>query len=287
MYYIEKGGIAIGPIAMNELISHGVKRDTLVWTAGMDTWAAAEQIKALSPLFASMPPPLPSKTGSTSLKRQNGDAPSSGNVSTKTFSARGYSIPKLGVFEDDREVFAMDTDEVFASFSNNVDLKRLIDKGLWFNESYRLPLKGPSGLLFTLYKPKQNFWSVVSNKQELHVLDTKSQLLAICRVSASLPKSGRTHGIVTVEDAQGSVMMTLDSLSLLIPINLDVELMVEGRVIGRLRRSKKGSQWTRAILVHQIDRFELIFESDVDKTLKTVGIGAVIALHFFLLHRWR
>ncbi|WP_162549842.1 hypothetical protein [Hymenobacter nivis] len=71
-------------------------------------------------------------------------------------------------------------------------------------------------------------------------------------------------------------------MSLLIQINLDIELMVEGRVIGRLRQSKEGSEWTRAILVHQSDRFELIFESGVDHTLKTVGIGAVVALHFFL-----
>ncbi|AWM32136.1 hypothetical protein DDQ68_04595 [Hymenobacter nivis] len=84
----------------------------------------------------------------------------------------------------------MDTAEVFAAFSNNEDLQRLIEKGLWFNESYKLPLRGASGLLFTLYKPKQNYWSFLSSKQELHVLDTKNQLLAICRVSARLPKSG-------------------------------------------------------------------------------------------------
>jgi hypothetical protein len=36
-----------------------LKRDTLVWKAGMAQWAAAGSVPELAGLFAAMPPPIP------------------------------------------------------------------------------------------------------------------------------------------------------------------------------------------------------------------------------------
>jgi GYF domain 2 len=36
-----------------------LKRDSLVWKAGMAQWAKAETVPELAGLFANLPPPLP------------------------------------------------------------------------------------------------------------------------------------------------------------------------------------------------------------------------------------
>jgi membrane protease subunit (stomatin/prohibitin family) len=56
-------GAAAGPFDMSALASHAksgkLTRKTLVWKNGMTSWAAAETVRELLPLFADAPPPLP------------------------------------------------------------------------------------------------------------------------------------------------------------------------------------------------------------------------------------
>ena len=44
---------------IQQMIQQGqLTRDTLVWTAGMPAWAAANSVQELSQLFGAVPPPL-------------------------------------------------------------------------------------------------------------------------------------------------------------------------------------------------------------------------------------
>lgn len=61
-YYIDKNGAQQGPIAKDQLLSIGVKPDTLVWKAGMEQWTKANLVPELHPMFiggTTCPPPRP------------------------------------------------------------------------------------------------------------------------------------------------------------------------------------------------------------------------------------
>ena len=61
-YHVAVGGVQQGPFPVSQLqqmIQQGqLTRDTLVWTAGMPGWAAANSVQELSQLFGAVPPPL-------------------------------------------------------------------------------------------------------------------------------------------------------------------------------------------------------------------------------------
>ena len=58
-YYISNNyGSFTGPHLKHQLLSAGLKRDTMVWREGFPTWYPAYQLPELSDLFASTPPPL-------------------------------------------------------------------------------------------------------------------------------------------------------------------------------------------------------------------------------------
>ncbi len=62
-FHVALNGQQVGPFDMATLQSQAaggqLKRDTLVWKAGMAQWAAAGSVPELAALFASMPPPIP------------------------------------------------------------------------------------------------------------------------------------------------------------------------------------------------------------------------------------
>src|SRR5690554_3227048 len=62
MYHVAVGGVQQGPFPLSQLqqmIQQGqLTPDTLVWTAGMPAWAAANSVQELSQLFGAVPPPL-------------------------------------------------------------------------------------------------------------------------------------------------------------------------------------------------------------------------------------
>lgn len=61
-YHVAVGGVQQGPFPVSQLqqmIQQGqLTRDTMVWTAGMPAWAAANSVQELSQLFGEVPPPL-------------------------------------------------------------------------------------------------------------------------------------------------------------------------------------------------------------------------------------
>ena len=61
-YHVAVGGVQQGPFPVSQIqqmIQQGqLTRDTLVWTAGMPAWAAANSVQELSQLFGAVPPPL-------------------------------------------------------------------------------------------------------------------------------------------------------------------------------------------------------------------------------------
>lgn len=62
MYHVAVGGVQQGPFPQAQLlqmVQQGqLTPDTLVWTAGMAGWAAANSVPSLSHLFGAVPPPL-------------------------------------------------------------------------------------------------------------------------------------------------------------------------------------------------------------------------------------
>src|SRR5262249_59364285 len=62
-YYLDAGRSQQGPVPPDEiarLIRGGtIRRDTMVWSAGMPEWSAAGQVSDLAPLFAQAAPPRP------------------------------------------------------------------------------------------------------------------------------------------------------------------------------------------------------------------------------------
>lgn len=62
-FHVAVNGAQAGPFDMGTLqgqaASGALKRDSLVWRAGMAQWAKAGEVNELAALFAAMPPPLP------------------------------------------------------------------------------------------------------------------------------------------------------------------------------------------------------------------------------------
>ena len=60
-YYYEHQGQQAGPVAADQLITHGVNANSLVWHDGMSNWAPAATVPELLSFFLYIPPPLPAK----------------------------------------------------------------------------------------------------------------------------------------------------------------------------------------------------------------------------------
>ena len=63
VYHVAINGQQAGPFDMSALQAHttsgSLKRDTLVWKAGMAQWVQASTVPELAALFANVPPPMP------------------------------------------------------------------------------------------------------------------------------------------------------------------------------------------------------------------------------------
>ena len=70
-YYMADGNQQKGPIALDQLLGQGMRRETLVWREGMPQWQKAESVPELVGLFGSggypqqhfVPPPPPAGGG--------------------------------------------------------------------------------------------------------------------------------------------------------------------------------------------------------------------------------
>ena len=62
MFHVAVGGVQQGPFPvaqLQQMAQQGqLTPETLVWTAGMAGWAAANSVPALSQMFGAVPPPL-------------------------------------------------------------------------------------------------------------------------------------------------------------------------------------------------------------------------------------
>ena len=62
-FHVAINGQQAGPFDMSALQAHttsgSLKRDTLVWKAGMAQWVQASTVPELAALFANVPPPMP------------------------------------------------------------------------------------------------------------------------------------------------------------------------------------------------------------------------------------
>lgn len=77
-FHVEIGGQAQGPFTIAQIqagVANGqVTGSSLVWSAGMPAWAAAETVAALQPIFAA-PPPLPPAPSAPAADEQPPPAP--------------------------------------------------------------------------------------------------------------------------------------------------------------------------------------------------------------------
>jgi hypothetical protein len=57
------GGQSVGPMPLAQLVQQiqggQIERETLVWTAGMESWSPAGEVPQLAGYFQAAPPPLP------------------------------------------------------------------------------------------------------------------------------------------------------------------------------------------------------------------------------------
>nr|GFC01583.1 hypothetical protein [Tanacetum cinerariifolium] len=283
-YYYEAAGQQAGPVTGDLLRAHGVQGTTLVWNEEMSDWAPAASVAELASVFQPIPPPLPMRPVPPPLPTP---VPASATIPTfkspspvDFFAASSYSIPQLGVFEDDTAVYALDSGELVASFEENEDLKRVYKDGLRFNENYGFVLRNRAGeKLLTFYKPAKGLMQML--KHELHVLDAQDQLLGICRnrVLGFANPFAKLEKVITVTDSWQQPLLDLDSLAEL-KFKLTIEFIQQGNVVGSVVGSKGSGGISRALLVYARDRFEVRFAPGV-------GLGAVLALHLFVRHRWR
>jgi len=62
-FHVDVGGKAQGPFGneqLKEMVADGrLRRETLVWSQGMDDWRPAGQVSELAAHLAAVPPPLP------------------------------------------------------------------------------------------------------------------------------------------------------------------------------------------------------------------------------------
>ena len=110
---------------------------------------------------------------------------------------------------------------------------------------------------------------------ELHVLNKDNQLLGICRrkVSFSLKQ------VLTVDDAQGNVLMHLNLVSV---TSRDYVLeMTTGARIAQVRRSRP-ADWKQMLLEFKDDRLEIIFEPNTPENIKALGISAIMAAYLLI-----
>jgi len=146
----------------------------------MSDWAPAASVAELASVFQPIPPPLPTRPVPPPLPTSV-PVPASAAIPTSNspsavdfFAASSYSVPQLGVFEDDIAVYALDSGELVASFEENGDLKRVYKDGLWYSRSYSFVLRNQVGeKLLTFYKPAKGLMQML--KHELHVLDAQDQ----------------------------------------------------------------------------------------------------------------
>ncbi|MDX1909630.1 MAG: DUF4339 domain-containing protein [Bacteroidia bacterium] len=68
-YYYTTGTGQAGPFTPEELRTHGLTRETLVWAAGMESWRPAGEIPALADVLVA-PPPLPGTAASPKRRRR-------------------------------------------------------------------------------------------------------------------------------------------------------------------------------------------------------------------------
>lgn len=68
-YYIAADGQQQGPFTIEDLKEKGIRKDTLVWTEGLEDWTKAEYIPVLKNILKATPPPLP-KTETKSTSQQ-------------------------------------------------------------------------------------------------------------------------------------------------------------------------------------------------------------------------
>lgn len=95
-YYLAVNGKQVGPLEVNQLISSGMTRDSLVWTDGMPNWAQAGTVPELAHLFAAPPAaPVPpaSPVGAPAYGPQ---APAYGAQAP----AYGPQAPSYGAFQN-------------------------------------------------------------------------------------------------------------------------------------------------------------------------------------------
>ena len=59
-YFVDNNRSRQGPFPIEELLSHGVTPDTLIWCKGMDKWEKAKEVPEIAILFIKVKPPVAS-----------------------------------------------------------------------------------------------------------------------------------------------------------------------------------------------------------------------------------
>ena len=103
-FFLDENGKQKGPVEKTQLISHGVKGSTLIWSAGMSGWTKASEVNELKMLFAAAPAPVPRPSQFTPANHRprtkgavppppGGETGSTTNPNQNRFDNANYQIP--------------------------------------------------------------------------------------------------------------------------------------------------------------------------------------------------
>lgn len=93
-YMINGNGRQIGPFEADELLSHGLTRNTMVWRQGLSGWLPASQVPELQSFLSNVPPSFNQSYGQASGRYYNQQRSSYGNQSGYSHSYGNDSIQK-------------------------------------------------------------------------------------------------------------------------------------------------------------------------------------------------
>lgn len=287
-YYFDKAGEISGPVSANDLPSHGITRKTLIWKKGMEAWQSAEKVPELVELFDSMPPALPPRAVPPPIPISSTTkpliSPTGLSAILELFTGMQFSLPQFGQFSQGNIIFDDETGGTLVSFEED-ELTRYREDVLNYNKSYTFNAHNEFfGLVFILFKPEQTYY--LNLKRELHILDSKRKVLAICRAKGDLSSMGfslkQDDAWIVVYTPAGDAIMQLNIRT--VEGIACVEVQTAGRELAVVTRTEPNN--VRRLFVDKpTDRYDIRFLAKADGLAKCITFGAVAAFDLFCAER--
>jgi hypothetical protein len=283
-YYYDKDGVISGPVPVENLLSIGIARKTLIWKAGMEGWLSAELVPDLTHLFQALPPPVPSRAVPppipSKLLVKPPIVPTGISTIVELFTSSQFLLPQFGKFKEGKIIVDNESGETLVSFVEE-ELMRYQEDVVHYNKPYFFNAYNElNDLIFTLYKPTQKF--SLNIQRELHIIDSDRNHLAICRAKGDFSGDKPDDAWIVVYTPSGEGIMQLNIRVVENIVCIEVEIM--GGKLAVVMRAEANNE--RKLLVDKsTDRYNVKFLQEADGLSKCMTFGAVAAFDLFCAER--